>query len=97
MGSLLLTATPGFAVADDSDALEAYLVESADSPGEHAALARYYRAKAAEARGAADHHKAMARNSKPGMKQHCDRIAKLNQEMAAEFDALAKEQDAAAK
>lgn len=99
LGALLMLSAPTPGVADQTgSALEEFLVESADTPGEHAALARYYRAKAADAQSVADHHKAMASDyKKPGMKQHCDKLVKLSQDMAAEFEALAKEHDALAK
>jgi hypothetical protein len=83
--------------------LEHLMVENADTPAEHQALARYYRMKAADARSLAEEHRAMAKGyqGKPGevqsMKKHCDRIATLNDELAAQYEGLAKGEDAAAR
>jgi hypothetical protein len=78
------------------------LVESADTPAQHQALARYFRAKAADAKALAELHVAMSRSyaGKPGelraMRKHCDEIVKLNQELAAQYESLAKAEEAAA-
>ena len=86
-----------------SQHLEHLMVDNADTPAEHQALARYYRMKAGDAKSLAEEHRAMAKgyNGKPGqvrsMKKHCDRIAELNQELAAQYESLAAGEDAAAK
>ena len=73
-----------------------------DTPAEYEALARYYRTKAADARALAQDHRAMARRAGeradvlPNVKEHCDRIAELNEALAPRYEALAKEADAAA-
>lgn len=83
--------------------LEHLMLENADTPAEHQALARYYRMKAAEATSMADEHRAMSKgyDGKPGevrrMAKHCSRIAELNDELAAQYEDLAKGEDAAAK
>lgn len=83
--------------------LEHLMVDNADTPAEHQALARYYRMKAADAKSLAQEHREMAKSyhGKPGqmmqMKKHCDRIAELNEELAAQYEDLAKGEDAAAK
>jgi hypothetical protein len=78
------------------------MVDSATTPAQHQALARYFRAKAADAKALAETHQAMSRSysGKPGelrnMKNHCDQIAKLNQDLAAQYESLAKAEEAAA-
>ena len=78
------------------------LVDSAHTPAEHQALARYFRSAAADAKALAETHQAMSRSysGKPGallkMKAHCDKIAKLNQELAAEYEDMAKAEETAA-
>ena len=79
------------------------LVDSASTPAQHQALARYFRAKAAEAKALAQTHQAMSRSyaGKPGeirnMNKHCDQIAKLNEDLAAQYESMAKAEEAAAK
>ena len=83
--------------------LEHMVVENADTPAEHQALARYYRMRADDARSLAEEHRAMAKRYQghPGetrhMKKHCNRIAELNEELATEYESLAEGEDAAAK
>ena len=83
--------------------LEHLMIENADTPEEHQALARYYRMKAGEAKSLAEEHRVMAQryHRQPGlvrrMKKHCDRIAELNDELAVQYENLAKGEDAAAK
>ena len=90
------------AAASGGDNLLGVLVDSANTPAEHQALARYFRAAAADARALAETHQAMSRSysGKPGelknMNKHCDQIAKLNQDLAAQYEAMAKAEDAAA-
>ncbi len=105
-GSILALAPAGaWAQARDSSVqhLEHLVVESADTPAEHQALARYFRMKADDARSLAAEHRAMAKryHGHPGerrhMKKHCDRIATLNEELATEYESLAKGEEAAAK
>lgn len=84
--------------------LEHLMVDNADTPEEHQALARYYRMKAADARSLAQEHREMGKRYFAGkltqrqtMRKHCDRIAELNEELAAQYEELAKGEDAAAK
>ena len=101
---LALAPAAGWAQAPSgaSDNLLQVLVDSASTPAQHQALARYYRAKAADAKALASEHQAMSRSyaGKPGelrnMNKHCDQIAKLNQDLAAQYENLAKAEDAAA-
>ena len=102
---LALAPAAGWAQAPPSgggDLLQV-LVDSASTPAQHQALARYFRAKAADAKALADLHMSMGRSysGKPGelrnMKQHCDQIAKLNQDLAAQYESLAKAEEAAGK
>jgi hypothetical protein len=78
------------------------MVDSASTPAQHQALARYFRARAADAKALAETHQAMSRSysGKPGdirnMNKHCDQIARLNQDLAAQYESLAKAEDAAA-
>jgi len=90
--------------ANTSQHLEHLMVENADTPSEHKALARNYRMKAADAKSLADEHRAMAKSYSSGnvaslraMKKHCDKIAELNDQLAAQYEDLAKGEDAAAK
>lgn len=91
--------SPGSATAQS---LEQFLVANADTPAEHKALARYYRTRAADAKEQAAEHRSMAQEyqGKPGQKQnmrkHCERIANLNDELAEQYESLAKGEDAAA-
>ena len=106
-GALLIGAlalSPGFALAEETDAsIEQLIVNSAHSPADHTALAKYYRGKATEARAVASTHESMARSYSGGkivqheqMAGHCKKIAKENTAMAAQYEALAKlhEEDA---
>ncbi len=90
--------------AATTEHLEHMVVENADTPAEYQALARYYRMKAADAKSLAQEHRAMAKGylrgksvQRQAMKKHCDRIAQLNDELAAEYESLAKGEDAAAQ
>jgi hypothetical protein len=102
-GALLALAPAAAWTQTPKDQLVVVVVENADTPAEHQALARYYRTKADDARLLASEHRAMAQryHGKPGerlqMQKHCDRIATLNDELATEFESLAKGEDALAK
>ena len=101
---LALAPTAGWAqgTASGSDNLLQVMVDSATTPAQHQALARYFRAKAADAKALAETHQAMSRSysGKPGelrnMNKHCDQIAKLNQDLAAQYESMAKAEDTAA-
>jgi hypothetical protein len=98
-----LISIPMAALADSPASLEQLVVEMADSPAEHAAVANHFRAKAAEARGQASKHESMSRaysggklNTRIQMRGHCDKLAEQYGAMAAEYEELAKLHDAAA-
>lgn len=107
-GALLIGAlalSPGFASAEESSAsVEQLLVDMADTPADHAALAKYYRARAADARAAASTHQSMGKSYSGGkvaqrqqMEGHCKKLSEENTAMAAEYEALAKLHDEEAK
>lgn len=99
-----LALSPGVSVAEESGhSLEEVVVEMADTPAEHAALARHYRAKAEETRAEAKRHDGMGRAYGAGkftqrqtMKKHCTNISKNLAGVAAEYEALAKVHEEAA-
>ncbi len=103
IGSLLIA--PGFVAASEHEhSLEQLVVETADSPADHTALAKHYRWKAAEAREEAARHEGMARSygsQKRGaldqMGEHCRTLARNSRSSAAEFEALAKLHESQAK
>src|SRR5262249_42474026 len=101
-GFLALTPTAGQAQPSTRDSLLQVLVDSATTPAQHQALASYFRAQAADAKALAERHQAMSKSysGKPGelrnMAKHCDEIVKLNQDLAAQYDAMAKAEEAAA-
>jgi hypothetical protein len=105
MVGLAIAAAPvaGIAWADDS-ALEQLMVETATTPAQHQALAKYYRSKAADAKAEAENHRSMMRSysgvSVPMAKQraeHCNKLASLSDSQAAEYEKLAASHDAPAK
>ena len=101
----MLAFTPGIAAAQGSGAsLEELVVQMADTPAEHAAIAKHYQARAAAARSEAARHEGMgsayagrkmAESEK--MRQHCKKLAAENTAMAQEYDALAKFHEAESK
>jgi hypothetical protein len=103
LGALALS--PGSAGAEEQgDSLELLVVEMAQTPAEHAALAKHYRAKADSARALAQRHQSMGRAYVGGkstqgrqFQNHCRKIAEQQEAMAQEYDALAKLHDEEAK
>lgn len=93
--SPVLSPAPG-AASDDARSLEQMAIESAHSPGDHAAIAVHYRAKAEKARAEKAHHASMRRiyaGGKQGNRAggfHCKRLAARFGSIAAEYDELAK-------
>jgi len=93
-----LALSPALALADEgSHSLEQLVVEMADTPSDHAALASHYRAKAAAARAEAAKHESMGRTYSGGkffqrtaMQSHCKKIAADNAAVATEYEELAK-------
>lgn len=107
-GALLVGAlalSPGFALAEETDAsIEQLIVNSAHSPADHAALAKYYRGRAEEELGEASRMDSMARLYLSGkivqnkqMEGHCKKIAANKRKSADEYKALAKLHEADAK
>ncbi len=93
-----LAFSPNLAAAAGEDhSLEQLVVELASKPSDHAALASYFRGKAAEARAEAARHDAMGRaygggrlTERQRMQEHCKKISAQNSATAAEYEALAK-------
>jgi len=93
-----LALSPALTLADEgSHSLEQLVVEMADTPADHAALAGHYRAKAAAARAESAKHESMGRTYSGGkffqrtaMQAHCKKIAEENAAVAAEYEELAK-------
>ncbi len=88
----------------DGGMLEQVLVESATTPAQHAALARYYKDKGAAAAKEAERHTAMGKayggakvSEVARMREHCEKLASLYGEQAKQFELLAKEHEAMAK
>lgn len=100
----VLALSPSVAFAEETDAaIEQLITNSAHSPADHTALAKYYRGKAADAREQATMHQKMASSygggkmaQKSAMMDHCKKLSEENAAMAADYEALAKlhEQDA---
>lgn len=95
---------PGLAMAEEGTSLEQAAVEMADTPEEHAALARHYRAKAEEARAEMRRHDRMGRVYTGGksqhrnlMRTHCRNISERYSNVAEEYEALAKLHEGEAK
>jgi len=101
----ILALAPGMATAQkESHSMEQMISEMADTPADHAALAKHYRAKAVDARAEAAQHEKMGRTYNSGkdmqrlqMKKHCDKITADLTSMANEYDALAKLHDDGAR
>src|SRR5574338_643848 len=103
--ALLLTAlalSPGLALADRASSdLEQALIESANTPAEHAALAKYYRAQAADAQAEAKRHEMMAKTYVPSgstgkvswgtikqrqkMSEHCANLSRQSAAAAQDY------------
>lgn len=105
VAALGLALSPVAATAGGSShALEQAMVEMADTPEEHQALANYFMGRAKEARAEAGRHESMAKTYAAGrtsqkleMRRHCESIAKDYSEMASQYEALAKLHKEAAK
>jgi hypothetical protein len=86
--------TPIGVIAQQHDP-EHLIIEMANTPAEHRAVARHYKLKADEAREEARRHEAMGRlyatgrSARPGGREHCENIAAKLEEVAAEYEALA--------
>ncbi len=101
--AFVLAPIAGSASADDSG-LEQILAETATTPAQHQALAKYYRAKAADAKAEAETHRSMMK-SYSGVRmsdakaraEHCNKLASLGDQEAAEYEKLAASHEAQAK
>ena len=102
--ALLGFALPALAQDAGDAALVEILVESASTPAQHGALAKYYRGRAADERKLAAEHKAMG-NAYGGTKlaiaragkEHCAKLEALHESAAGEYDKLAAEHESLAK
>ncbi len=103
--ALALAGTPFLAGSARADGeLEQVLVESATTPAQHTALAKYYQDKGAAAAKEAERHRAMGKaysgakmTEVSRMREHCEKLAALYDDQAKQFDMLAKEHQALAK
>jgi len=103
---LLLGGGTAARAADEPPTLEMLAIETAKTPAQHAALAAYFRGKAAEARAEAKRHESMGRTfdlisrsraAGNAMRVHCERLTKNAESDAVEYDALAAGQEELAK
>lgn len=101
--ALVSGVAPTVALADNVG-LEEIVVQMADTPEDHEALASYYRSKAGSLRDEAAMHRAMGKRYMSGnianrsaMQKHCENIAEQNEKAAREYEALAKQHAAQAK
>jgi hypothetical protein len=101
---LMVAALSAQAHEGDPGSLEQVLVESATTPAQHEALAKYYHGKAAAERKKAAEHKAMGAayggtkmTIAQAEKEHCAKLATLHESAAAEYDAMAAEHESLAK
>jgi hypothetical protein len=102
--ALALIVPAAVVTGGDHGSLEQLVVESADTPQEHEALARYYADKATHMREMAQRHRDMGEayggtkiTQRQRMQDHCNALAADFEKAAGDFDALAKEHEAAAK
>jgi hypothetical protein len=100
LGALALA---GPALAEEEAAsVEQVVVERAQTPADHLALAAHYRAKAEEAREAARRHQAMGsaylrgKSGRP-YQNHCRKLSEQQEASAREYDALAALHEAEAR
>ena len=100
--ALAFSGAPAFAQGQHD--LEQVLIESANTPAQHQALAEHFRAKANAARAEAKDHRSMA-DSYGGTKlmvaaaqrKHCNDIAANLEAQAKSYEALAAAHEAEAK
>jgi hypothetical protein len=94
---VVLLGAPTLAPAQEHD-IEHLVIEMADTPQEHLAVAQHYTMKAAEARDEVRRHEGMARlyggggrSAQPQRgRQHCENLAKNFEAIAVEYEELAK-------
>ena len=100
-----LALSPGLSLATEGGhSLEQLAVEMVHTAEQHLALARHYRAKAAEARAEAKSHTDMGKSYGGGkftqrqrMKRHCENLSEKNTGMADDYEALAELHEEEAK
>lgn len=96
LSAMLVTSGAVLAQSEDETGLEHLVIEMATTSAQHHAVASHYTAKAAEARQEMRRHESMARaymrgrTPHPQLRDHCERIAKNYEQVAAEYDELAK-------
>ena len=103
--ALVLMATFAGAPASAGDAaLEELATQLATTPEQHKAVGEYFRARAKEARDAAESHRSMATRysggkyvQKQAMKDHCAKLAASFDALAEQYEGLAAAHDAEAK
>ena len=95
--AMLLAVSPLVQAGEGEGNLVELLVESADTPQEHKALAAYFHDLAENRRAEAARHRSMAKyyggqkeTARQQGKEHCDRLVRLNEDEAAQYEALAK-------
>jgi hypothetical protein len=102
VATLVFIAVPVLAQPADEPLIK-LLNEMSDTPGHHLAIAVYYRTLAAEQLTEAEKHRSMGAtyrhdhqrfksgaSARLSMTRHCDRLIELHQEVAAEYEELAK-------
>jgi len=101
--AILIAAPLSARAGAGDDALVSLLVDSANTPQEHQALAQYYREKAQESHALAERHRSMANHygggnvaTRKAGKEHCERLVALNEDLAAQYEGLAKLHEAEA-
>ena len=84
------------AQSEDDTGLEHLVIEMATTSAQHHTVAEHYTAKAEEARKEMRRHEQMAQSymrgktPQPQMRDHCLKIARSQEQIAAEYDELAK-------
>lgn len=96
ISAMLAVSGTVLAQSEDETGLEHLVIEMATTSAQHHAVAKHYTAKAEEARQEMRRHESMARaygrgrTAKPQMRNHCLQLATNYEQIAAEYDELAK-------
>lgn len=103
-GGLIIGFSNVALAGDDHPSLEQVVVEMAETPKQHAALADHYEAKAEKARDEMRRHERMGRSyrvgkatSKAKMRGHCKKLSETYASLADDYEALAKLHEKEAK
>ena len=101
--SALISLPVNVAADTSNQPIEKLISELADKPEQHAAIAKYYKEKAEEAKKAVERHKTMKssyvsfNNRHPSgfgsMKSHCDKLIKAYETEAEEYEQMAAEHE----